>query len=546
MRCAIMLDPTVAGVGELAHAESAAGGLFGLAGAAGRPAIAQPAPDTLVVLRAIDADNYDPVRSTARSAGEVDDMLTDTLTAMDWDMKTVRPGLAESWTVSADGTLYTFHLRHDVTFCDGRKMTAADVVYSIRRLLDPATHSPVRWRAGPVKDIRAKDDFTVEYELNQPFAELPYQLSLFFSGIVDRDSVEKLGQNFGVQGFNGTGPFCWVSWTPRQDLVLRRHDGYDWGPPIFKNPAPQVDRVIWRIVPDDNTRIAALQSGQGDVTQYIPYIAVEALKHNPAIHMVTQPNYFWDYFLGFKVDKPVVSDPAVREAMQYAVNRPAIARAVFFGAGDPADSYLNPHTLDYDPQSKALLPAYNPDEAKKLLDDAGWVPGSDGIRAKDGQRASFTLYGIRDSSWTRMSEAIQADLHRVGIEMKVQLFDATIAWGKLATQDFDSFVMSYPYVSAGDALNLYFLSSNTPTPNRMNWKNQQTDQWLTEARAATDPAVAAHDLAQVQEQLTRANVWIPLVREQLWLASAKRVSGARAYGLYGVGLYKGLDISLGK
>ncbi len=522
----------------------ASASLMAIAGLA-RPAMAQTMPaDTLVVLRSFDADNYDPARSTARSAGEVDEMLADTLVSIDWDMKTVRPGLAASWTVSPDGKLYTFHLRQDVTFCDGRKMTADDVVYSIRRLVDPATHSPVRWRAGSVKDIRAKDEYTVEYELNEPFGELPYQLSLYFTSIVDHVAVEKLGANFGVQGFNGTGPFCWVSWTPRQDMVLRKHEGYRWGPPIFANPEPQVAKIIWRVIPDDNTRLAAMLSGQGDVTQYIPYVALDTLKHAPGIHMSNQPNYFWDYFLGFKIDKPPVSDPTLRQAMQYAVNRAALAHAVMFSAGEPADSYLNPNTLNYDPKSKALLPSYDPAQAKKLLDDSGWLPGPDGIRMKDGVRASFLLYAIQDMVWTRGAEAIQSDLHRVGIEMKVQLWDATVAWGKLATQEFGAFLMSYPYVSAGDALNLYFLSANTPTPNRMNWKNPQTDQWLIEARQTTDPELAAHDLANVQEQLTEANVWIPLVREQLWLASAKRVTGARAHGLYGIGIYKGLDLKL--
>ena len=114
------------------------------------PASAQTAPpNTLVVLRSIDADTYDPAKSTARSAGESLYMLADTLTSIDWDMKTVRPGLATKWTTSDDGLLYTFTIRDDVTFCDGRHMTAEDVVYSLKRFIDPATRSPVRWRAGP-------------------------------------------------------------------------------------------------------------------------------------------------------------------------------------------------------------------------------------------------------------------------------------------------------------------------------------------------------------------------------------------------------------
>ena len=509
------------------------------------PALAQTAPpNTLVVLRAIDADNYDPPKSTARSAGEVVYMLADTLTSIDWDMKTVRPGLATAWKTSEDGRTYTFTLRDDVTFCDGRRMTADDVAYSLNRIVDPATRSPVRGRAGPVREIRATSPTTVEYELREPFSELPYQLALFFFSIVDRAAVERLGADHGVQGFNGTGPYCWVSWSPRGDLVMKRHEGYRWGPPIFTNPAPQLERIIWRVIPDDNTRLAALQSGQGDVTQYIPYVALESLKRSGAVQLSQQKNYFWDFFLGFKIDKPVVNDPALRRAVVAGINRAAIAKAVFFGAGDPADAYLNPAVLDFDPVSRERLPAFDPAAARKILDEAGWAPGADGVRVKNGERASFLLYGINNMEWTRMSEAIQADLRRIGVELKIQLFDATVAWGKLATQEFGAFVMSYPYVSAGDALGLYFTSTSAPTPNRMNWKDAETDQWLMEGRTATDPAVRQAALARVQQKLTDANVWVPLVREQLWLASSKRTVGARAHGVYGVGLFKGLDVSV--
>jgi peptide/nickel transport system substrate-binding protein len=200
--------------------------------------------------------------------------------------------------------------------------------------------------------------------------------------------------------------------------------------------------------------------------------------------------------------------------------------------------------LDYDPKSKVDFPAYDPASARKMLDEAGWTVGSDGIRAKNGVRASFLLYCISDPLTTRSAEAIQADLKRIGIEMKVQAWDATVGWGKLATQEFGAFMMSYPYVSASEALNLYFNSSSTPTPNRMNWKNPETDAWLLQARTATDDAVKRTALDNVQEQLTDANVWIPLVHEQLWVTSGRRAHGVRAHGIYGIGIYKGLDITL--
>lgn len=507
------------------------------------PAMAQQkAP--LVILRRIDADNYDPIRSSATSAAEVLYMLADTLVSVDFDMKTVKPGLADSWTVSPDGKTYTFKIKTGVKFCDGRDMAADDVVYSLKRLIDPANRSSSAFRAGPVKDITAPDATTVVYQLNEPYSDLLFQLALSFTSIVDKNTVEKLGPNFGVQGFNGTGPYCWASWTPRQDMVLKKNPYYSWGPPIYKDPKPQIDEVIWRVIPESNTLMAALQSKQADISYYLPYFAIDTLQRVPGMKMEQQKNYIYDVFMGFKVNKPVVDDPALREAINMSINKDAIAKAVFFGKGPAMHSLLNPNVRDFDKSSESLMPKYNPDGAKAVLEKAGWKLGADGVREKDGVKASFTTYGIRHDDNTRTMEAIQADLRKVGIDLKIQLWDATVAWGKLATQEFDAFIMSYPYVTANEAMSLYFRSTQTPTPNRMNWKSEQTDNLLKVAATATDDATRIKATADAQRQLTEANVWVPLMSQALWVASTDRVEGVRAHGIYGAGLYKGLDIKL--
>ena len=117
------------------------------------PALAQD----ITIVRELDANNYDPHKSTARAAAEVLFMAGDTLVSLEPDMQTITDGLAHSWEVSDDGLTYTFHLKDGVTFCDGREMVADDVVYSIKRWIDPDTASPVAWRAGTVKDETAPD-----------------------------------------------------------------------------------------------------------------------------------------------------------------------------------------------------------------------------------------------------------------------------------------------------------------------------------------------------------------------------------------------------
>jgi peptide/nickel transport system substrate-binding protein len=219
-------------------------------------------------------------------------------------------------------------------------------------------------------------------------------------------------------------------------------------------------------------------------------------------------------------------------------------RATWFGTATPADAYLNPAVTGFDAEAARLVPRFDQAGAQRVLDEAGWRMGPDGVRVKDGQRASFLVYGLQTQAAQQYLQSIQADLRRVGIEMRIQLWDATVGWGRLATQEFDAFVMSYPYVTATDAFSLYFNSRNRPTPNRMNWNNADTDTALREAQTSVDPAVRTAAIARAQRIIAENNVWFPVAREQLWVASSARTEGVRAHGIYGIGLYKGLDIRL--
>ncbi|MCZ8313858.1 ABC transporter substrate-binding protein [Phreatobacter sp.] len=506
------------------------------------PAMAQ-AQNSLTIVREVDSDRYDPHRSTARAASEVLFMLADTLVSLDHDMTSIKPGLAESWTVSPDGKVYTFKLRQDVKFCDGKAMTAEDVVYSIKRWINPETRSPVRWRAGPVEDIVAKDAYTVEYRLTAPFSELLYQLTQSFAVVIDKANVDALGADFGVRGFNGTGPYCWVDWRPRNDMRMRRHDAYRWGPPIYENRGPaHIQEIVWRIVPEENTRLAAVLTGQSQATQYVPYSGMAQIRANRNLRIVDNQAAFWTYFIGFKVDKAGVDEEAVRRAIVMAVDQEAISRDINFGETEPAYSYIHQAATDWNKAIDQRLIRTNVTEANRILDAAGWVRGADGFRSKNGQRLSPLAYGFTGSTWQKLMETVQGDLRKIGVDLRIQLFDATVAWGKLATQEFDMFGMSFPYITAGDALNLYFRSTNAPTPNRMNWKNPDTDRWLQTGMTAVSDAERAQNYGQVLEQVHEAAVWIPLYHEPMKVAATARLAPFKAHNIYGCGFYKGLDL----
>ena len=163
-------------------------GAVALLGAAALSSAAEA--QTLRVMKSLDAPHYDGQRTTWSPTSDIVNMFQDTLVALDWDGKTTIPYLAKSWTISEDGRTYTFKLRDDVTFCSGKKFTAADVVYSFKRLKDPETKAPYAWRAGEIKELRAPDPYTVEYELNEPYSELLLQLTMYTNAIHNKESVE--------------------------------------------------------------------------------------------------------------------------------------------------------------------------------------------------------------------------------------------------------------------------------------------------------------------------------------------------------------------
>lgn len=497
----------------------------------------------ITILREVDSNNYDPHKTTSRAASEVLFMMGDTLVSLAPDMQTIEPGVAESWEVSEDATTYTFKLREDVQFCDGKPMTAADVVYTINRWIDPETKSPVAWRAGEVESVTAIDDYTVEYKLTAPFSELLYQLTQSFGTIIDEANVTALGDDFGVTGFNGTGPFCWESWTPRDQMVITKHEAYTWGAPFHANTGPaSMDTITWQIVPEENTRTVGVLTGQSQVTQYIPYIALEQLKAAPNVEVVQSDLAFWTYYMGFKIDKETVSDPAVRRAVNLAVDQAAMSEDLFFGVVQPAYSYVSQEALDWNAGLDDKLLKFDPAEANAILDEAGWAMGDDGVRAKDGVRLSPTAYVFAGSTWGKISEAVQAYLREIGVDMQIQAFDATVAWGKLATQEFDMYGMSFPYVSSGDALNLYFRSQNAPSPNRMNWIDDKTDELLLAGATATTDTDRAAAYGEVLEMVHDAAVWLPLYHEPMVIAQSTELETIVPHNIYGAGLYKGLDL----
>ena len=498
---------------------------------------------TLRIMQSIDAPHFDGQRTTWGAAGNISNMTQSGLVALDWDGKTAIPYLAKSWEISPDGRTYTFKLRDDVTFCSGKKFTAEDVVYTFTRLKSPEVRAPFGWRAGEIKELRAIDAYTVAYELTDPFSDLLLQLTMFTANIINRDSVEALGKDYGIAGIDGTGPWCFVSWQPRTETVMRRNDAYRWGPKMFANPGPvKFERLSMRIIPEESSRVAAMLGGQFDFTSTFPAAFIPQAKAMPSLTVQkVEPNFQLLYF-GYKASRPMVADARVREAMNIAINRAEIVKGVLLGNAETAFTYADNEALDFNPKTTGMI-REDLERAKKLLDDAGWKLGSDGIREKDGMKLAPKVYMTAGANSVKVGEAIQGFLRRIGVDWKLQAWDSTIAPVKMGEQDYEIWSVTVPYLSAGDIMSLYFDSRNIPTPNRMNWKDEETDRWLGLAKAALNPQDKALNFGLVQEKVTREHLWMPVANINMYVVSNKRIKNVRGHPLYAIGFFKGLDFT---
>lgn len=510
------------------------------------PAVLAQGKTLLVLKGPAEAARLDPHRDSSFPTAEYTTLLTDSLVSIDADLKTVKPHLAQSWTITPDGKTYLFKLRTDVKFCSGRPMTSKDVVGTFERWRDPATRSPSRFRIASLESIRAVDDHAVEMKLSHPDNEFLLQIGTHFGGIIDPEQAAELKDNFGVTAFNGVGPFCLEKWVPRQEAVLKRHDAYRWGPPQFDNKGPaKVERIVFRTVPEESTLTSTLLSGGGMLTSTLPDWAKEKVLTNPAIAHTVGRAVGFSPTLHLRVSKPPLTDPVVRRALTMAINRPLLATAVWGKGALPAWSMVAPTVRDADPTLDRLAFQYDKAGAAKMLDDAGWKMGPGGVRVRNGEKLSLIIYGQDLPQWRNALGAIHGMWRDVGVDLQLRLWEPQVAFAKLASPEWNLTIYNNIHISAGDGLGNAFHSKNIGSSNRTGWSDPETDRLLDAARQSLSDQERAKLYREVQERLLAAQPVIPLYNDQRQTFYNKSmVKGVKSFGTYGVMLYKALDIEV--
>ncbi len=364
---------------------------------------------TLQVALPAEPPGFDPTTNTAAVIDRVVyNNLYEGLVKMSRTGEIV-PGVAESLPeVSDDGLVWTFELRRGVKFHDGRELTAADVLYTFERDMDPETAVPHPEYYEPIESIEALDDYTVQITLKEPNSMFLFNLARGDSIIVPKGAGEELKSQP-----NGTGPFKFVEWVRGDHVTLDRFDDY-YGKDAEGNRLPYLDKIIIKFIPDPSAQIAALKAGDIDVIAYI-------LSAESAAEIADDPRFkvlegvsTGDVILAINNSREPFNDVRIRRAISYAIDREEIIEGAMFGYGTAIGSHMSPINPNY--LDLTWVYPHDPQKAEELLVQAGYPNGFEAV-LKLPQPYNYSV---------RSGEIVAAQLKEVGIDLEIQL----IEWGQ--------------------------------------------------------------------------------------------------------------------
>jgi peptide/nickel transport system substrate-binding protein len=399
------------------------------------------------------------------------------------------PYLAESWEFSDDGLMWTFHLRDDVMFHNGDPVTAHDFVWTYERALDPDLASPGTGRRLSGMTFEAPDDYTLVFNFPAPAISLLQFVNWGYMAPMSQRAVEELGAEYELNPV-GTGPYKVVEVRPGEGVAMERWDDYNWGPEFFDgaNTGPyNFDRIEFSILPEEATRIAALESGDIDYVNGISNPLDVAILEAAGV-TVQQAPFGQVRMIYIQNHVPPFDDALVRQALNYAVNREEITQIVTDGADKISRGPISPGMLGYDPAIEEQCGYhFDLDRAKELMQEAGYTYGDDGMLITPaGEPFSLTLIGEPVDSGTAYMEVLQSMWRELGLDITLESTEPSILYPRLTERDYQMGYgrrggwTSYDYLYA-----IYHSSTGRDLPGSMRSavNDPTTDAFLEKNRA---------------------------------------------------------------
>jgi glutathione transport system substrate-binding protein len=436
------------------------------------------------------------------------------LYGFDKDMKMI-PVLAESYTVSKDGLVYTLKLRKGVKFHDGTDFNAEAVKINFDRVTNPDNHLKRYGLYSNIDKTEAVDTYTARITLKTPFSAFINNLAHPSGVMISPAALKQYGSKDIAFHPVGTGPFKFVEWKQPDYLKVEKFDGY------WQKGLPKVDSITWKSVVDNNSRAALMQTGEAQFTFPVPYELADVLKAKPDLELVAAPSIVLRY-LSMNVQQKPFDNPKVREAINYAINKDALAKVAFNGYAEPAAGIV-PAGVEY---SVKLGPwPYNVAKAKELMKEAGYPDGF--------ETELWSAYN--HSTAQKVTQFLQQQLQQIGIRTKITLLEAgqrvqrVESWQDPATAPVRLYYVGWSS-STGEAdwaLRPLLFGESWPPKlfNTAYYKSAEVDGDIKGALLTTDDKEKAMLYKDAQETIWKDAPWAPLVVEKLLSAHSKSLTG---------------------
>jgi peptide/nickel transport system substrate-binding protein len=432
---------------------------------------------------------------------------------------TFSPRLAASYEWSPDHLVLTVHLRPGVVWSDGVPVTAEDVRWTWQAQTDPDVAWDYAFAKEAIRDVEVVDPLTVRFHFTQAYFS---QLADLNEGVIlPKHAWSALPfrewrtrPEWFAEHLVTDGPFVLASWTPQQEIVLRRNERY------FEPHLPRLDSVVFRVIPDRANQLAQLRVGSLDYVEQVPPARAAEVRGWPKAQLLS----YWTRqygFLEWNLARPLFADPEVRRALTQAIDRQTIVETLWHGFGKVSDSPILSTLWAHAP---GLRPwPYDPEAARRILAAKGWRDSDgDGVLDKDGTRFSFELLTNAGNEVRRDAAVmIQEQLRRVGVEARPATLETNTLIAQLGRHDFDATILAYSIDTSLDITYAFHSKSIKDGYNYGAYSNPEVDRLLDEVRLQTDTREA-------QARLVRAQEILHADQPYTFLWEAQRLDGASA------------------
>jgi ABC-type transport system substrate-binding protein len=483
----------------------------------------------------------DPALITDVQGGGIAAKLFNGLVRFNEDLDIV-PDIASSWTLSDDRVTYTFRLRSDVMFSNGRKITAQDIRYSFERVLDPRTKAPLTWvldriegandyiagKTATISGIRVMNDHTLVLKLHRPFGPFLSLLAMTTAYIVPREEVERLGNDFGTHPV-GSGPYVLAEWKHGQHLVLTARGDY------FNVP-PKLEGIFYRIIPEDLTAVLEFETGHIDVLQ-IPSSEYKRYTTDPVWRDRVYGNAGLNsYYLGLNCTRPPFNDIRVRRAVNMAVDRQRILNTVLEKRGVLAAGPIPPGLWKKNapPQNREGY-HYDPDAAANLIREAG------------DEGKTIKIYITADPEVLDIIEVVQRYLTRAGLKTEIIQLDWSAFKHAVNEGEADAFWLSW-WADYPDPENflfpLFHSASAGSAGNRTGCNDPELDRLIETAQQTMNDKLRYRLYRQAEDRVFKDAPWIFMWHKADYFVIQPWVQDFKIYPIYSID--KRVDVTLNR